>query len=310
MENIKFGEYSAESSTTMETCVLSPPPVGRGECSYYENRFKNFFLRHPTCRHQPPVYYYGHLRETKEKGKLSDYEKTLIRTKAALRMRLSVIGDVNGNIEIEEAEKRRLKADNLLAVYNRGGKKVIASPHASYGYKYCIRFSNELSPKLTAGGKVWLRSAKLDLQRYMESGVVDKYYISNYNKKYNIVNKLTMNDGKTLTDKTGRTVTKFYENIELFNSKFQSFAFATHPDAYNPKKMSYLPAHDLFRILFTPDMKEWMGAETWNQAWIMAKNMNYKNVTGATWDQLKKDTKEGLEKAKDKLESYWDEIFN
>lgn len=69
---------------------------------------------------------------------------------------------------------------------------------------------------------------------------------------------------------------KFYKNIELYNIKFQSFAFPTHPDAYNSGEMSKLPAHDPIRILLTPDMKEWMGAETWEQAWTMAKNMNTK----------------------------------
>ena len=33
-----------------------------------------------------------------------------------------------------------------------------------------------------------------------------------------------------------KNMSSFYTNIELNNKKFQEFAFATHPDAYNPKK--------------------------------------------------------------------------
>ena len=73
--------------------------------------------------------------------------------------------------------------------------------------------------------------------------------------------------------------------------------------------MSELPVHDLIRILLTPEMKEWMGAETWEQAWIMAKNMNYKSVAKSTWEEVKRDTREAVENGKNKLKNYWDEIF-
>ena len=41
----------------------------------------------------------------------------------------------------------------------------------------------------------------------------------------------------------------------------------------------------------------------------MAKNMDYGSVTKSSWEQLKKDTRESIESAKNKLKNYWDEIF-
>jgi hypothetical protein len=34
--------------------------------------------------------------------------------------------------------------------------------------------------------------------------------------------------------------------------------------------------------MLTPDIKEWFGSETWQQAWTMAKNLNYKTIAEAT----------------------------
>ena len=240
----------------------------------------------------------------------------IITKKRLLSIELSIFGNADGHIEVEAAEKQRLKEDNALPHYTKDNRTVIPNPHESYGYKYCIEFTNVLMPKLTWAGQNWLKGARLNLQNYMEKGLVHKSYISIYNKSYNINNRLTRSDGKTLRDKTGKEMKTFYTNIELYNTKFQSFAFATHPDAYDPYKMSFLPAQDLIRILLTPDMKEWIGAETWEQAWIMAKNMDYGSVTKSTWQELKNDTKEVLEKAEGKLKktarelkNYWDELF-
>ncbi|MFV0531852.1 MAG: hypothetical protein ACK5MD_10515 [Flavobacteriales bacterium] len=50
--------------------------------------------------------------------------------------------------------------------------------------------------------------------------------------------------------------------------------------------MRYLPADDLLRIISTPDMKEWLSAATWEQAWIMARNLNYEKIIGKTIERL------------------------
>ncbi|MCS4305089.1 hypothetical protein [Chryseobacterium sp. BIGb0232] len=303
-----YGKTKTFEGLGTKSCDYIPPSVGKGSCNYYVDRFKNFMKRHTDCLHTPPVYYYGPLRDIKEKGKLSEYEKAVIRLKVLAQMKLSIFGNVDGHVEIDAAEKKRLQEDNALPQYTKGNKNVIPTPNGSYGYKYCTSFTNELMPRLTKAGQAWLNQAKMDLQTYMEQGVVDKYYISKYNTTYNIKNNLTKSNGVTPFEPKTK-INLFYNNIELNNTKFQSFAFATHPDAYNPKKMSILPVQDLFRILLTPDMKEWMGKETWEQAWTMAKNMDYGSVTKASWEELKKDTKESLESAGNKLKSYWDEIF-
>jgi hypothetical protein len=306
---VSYGEPEKFKEHDNKTCNYNPPPIGKGTCDYYTERFKNFMKRHPDCLHTPPVYYYGSLRDIKEKGKLSEYEKTIIRLKALAKMRLSIFGDVNGHVEIEAAERQRLKEDNMLPQYVKGNRTVIPTPHASYGYKYCTAFTNELMPKLTKTGQDWLKKAKMDLQTYMEQGVVDKKYISKYNKPYNKKNKFYFEKGKLKGKINHEILVFFYNNIELNNTKFQSFAFATHPDAYNPESMSKLPVNDLIRILLTPEIKEWVGTETWEQAWIMAKNMNYESVTKSTWVQLKEDTRKIIEKQGNKLKHYWDEIF-
>lgn len=79
---------------------------------------------------------------------------------------------------------------------------------------------------------------------------------------------------------------KYYTDIELDNDRFQEFAFATHPDAYNPKEMKKLPVDDLIKILTTPDFKEWLGADTWKQALIMARNLDYLSITEASLRRL------------------------
>lgn len=113
-------------------------------------------------------YYYGMLRDSKEKGKLSEYEKAVIRLKVLAQMKLSIFGNVDGHVEIEAAEKERLKQDSMLPSYKKGDKTVIPTPYGSYGYKYCTSLTNELMPNLTNAGKEWLKQAKFDLQKYME----------------------------------------------------------------------------------------------------------------------------------------------
>lgn len=187
--------------------------------------------------------------------------------------------------------------------YKKNKKFVIPKPEDSYGYKYCAKFTNELMPRLTPSGKKWLAKAKNDLQAFMEKGVVDMNYISEHNNAFNEDN--FMSNGKIKESK----LEEFYKDLELNNANFQKFAFATHPDAYNPNIMSSLPVTDLIKILLTPDFKEWLGAETWEQAWIMAKNMDYGNVTKASWEEVKRETITKIKEAGNTLKKYWDEIF-
>lgn len=306
MANIVFAAYAP---ATILGCRYSVEAKAIGDCNYYIERFKNFMERHPSCAHNPPVYYFGEMREI---GKLSHGEKMFIML-TTVPTRISITGQTDASRAIQEAETRKLEEDRRSPYqYTRRAVTKVPSPDQSYGYKYCSKFTSELMPKLTVAGKAWLRQARYDLQVYMEQGAVNLYYISKYNTSYNKLNGFHSTNGAVNREK----VSLHYTNIELNNTKFQSFVFATHPDAYNPQKMSSLPVHDLIRILLTPDMKEWLGAETWEQAWIMARNMDYGSISKSSWEQLKTDTKSvidgakrTLSKAKDSLSTYWDEIF-
>lgn len=133
-------------------------------------------------------------------------------------------------------------------------------------------------PKLTERGQVWLTESKNKLQKYMENGVIDKTYIAEYeiilldilednfndNFEPSILERIQyINNPKALEKIRKEKIDKYYTNIELDNGRFQEFAFATHPDAYNPLKMQTLPLRDLIRVALTPDLREWFGEGWW-----------------------------------------------
>ena len=276
--SIRFGEYTPTDRKATKECKYIPPPIPQGTCSYYQSRFTNFMKRHSDCQHEPPVYYYGPLSEM---GEISAMEKLKIRL-STLPTHSAFTGQTDGQRAVKEAEKDRMRKDmNSSYKYEREDKILVPRPEESYGYKYCELFTNELMPKLTIDGKKWLKQVKIDLQILMKKGVVNRSYVSKLSKDYNITNGLTTEEGKKIKG----NIKSFYTNIELNNKRFQNFAFASHPDAYNPEVMSKLPAHDLIRIMLTPDLKEWLGSETWEQAWTMSKNMDYGTITKSTWEK-------------------------
>ena len=138
--------------------------------------------------------------------------------------------------------------------------------YLNYGLKYCTAFKEETYEELSYDGKGWLLDVLKNLQIFMEKGVVDKKYLAKLNVAYNIRHDLPSN------------ITKFYTGIECRNDDFRDFAFATHPDAYNPKVMQTLPCSDLILIANTPAYKEWMSGATWEQAIIMGKHMNITDI--------------------------------
>ncbi|TWP27989.1 hypothetical protein ETU08_09740 [Apibacter muscae] len=279
------------------SCNYTPKSVSLGGKDYYIRRVMDFFDRHKSCMHFPPVYYYGDFRIF---GTLTSSEETEVR-----RARISESRYPNVSREkVEKIRANRARKDALNPKFTKLKKNSFmiysGTPENSYGYKYCDAFT-KLRPNLTEGGKKWLDKTMNLLQELMESGVVNKNYIAKYNEDYNKNNGFYDQYGMLLSE----NIKNFYTNIELNGGHFQDFAFATHPDAYNPLEMQDLPAHDLVRICLTPELKEWMGPKTWEQAWIVAKNISYTEIGKNTWEKVKKDTKEGA----GKLKKYWDEIF-
>ncbi|MCD8031650.1 MAG: hypothetical protein LUF85_12735 [Bacteroides sp.] len=60
---------------------------------------------------------------------------------------------------------------------------------------------------------------------------------------------------------------EFYTDIELNNSRFRKFAFATHSNAYLDAGLVRLPLSDKIKIATTPEIKEFLDPETWKQIW-------------------------------------------
>jgi len=111
--------------------------------------------------------------------------------------------------------------------------------YLNYGYKYCNKFNLETMPKLSQEGKKWLLNTLRRLQFFMEQGVVNASWKAKINIKFN--EEYLNNNPK-----------KFYEGIECRDEDFTQFAFATHPDAYNPKMFKKLTCEDLSIIGLTP----------------------------------------------------------
>lgn len=145
--------------------------------------------------------------------------------------------------------------------------------YMNYGFKYCSAFKEETYEKLSYGGKVWLDDVLIKLQDYMEMGVVDKHYLGGLNEEF--TKEIRVNGGPQV----------YYTGIECRNDDFRAFAFATHPDAYNPKVMQTLPCSDLIAVANTPAYKEWLSGATWEQVIIMGKNMDIGDITLGCLDE-------------------------
>ncbi len=258
-------------NTCDKNVVISYEKQGYGNCAFYQFRYNDFMRRHKDCGHVPPDYYYGPMLKINETTK-SFYEKKAF-TKEMVKAPVNLTTD-----QIKTVLRNGIETKPLLAY--------------SYGFKYCIRFSHVLDPKLSAEGKKWLANARFRLQELMEVGVIKKEYEAKYDKIIESMES-TFNKNFEPTEKEiedaeddvllAKNIKKehYYKNIELINSRFQEFAFATHPDAYDPKEMSELLIKDLALIGLSPDFKEWIaeGAHgTWLQAAIVAGNMDYETL--------------------------------
>lgn len=243
-----FGEMccgeadEAPESEGFKKCKADIPPVAPsdkiGTCSYYKWRFENFMGRHDNdeCKHDPPDYYYGPMREIKGGW-----------------------GIIDGINEWWTPSLEKEMGNEQLKEYKREHGTFKAVPSESYGYKYCIRFTKVLMPTLSEEGKTWLRLAKKLLQKYMEEGVVNLTYTSDKNKEFN--NRYELSNPEKLK--------KFYTKIEERNDEFRDFAFATHPDAYLKAGLTSIPISDKIKVAMTPDFKELGKGATWEQGMIV-----------------------------------------
>ncbi|MBV6881776.1 hypothetical protein NG800_018415 [Epilithonimonas ginsengisoli] len=262
-----------------------------GSCDFYRFRYDDFMRRHKNCGHMPPVYYFGEMR------KVSSW---------------SVIDDINEWWTLSLTEEMKKVSVSVLEI-EKQGNKYKPVPSLSYGFKYCTRFSRVLMPKLTARGQAWLTESKIKLQEFMEKGVIEKTYAAIYDTM--LVDELEDNFNDNFERYDWDTWSyifdqekqkQYYTNIELDNNRFQEFAFATHPDAYNPMKMQKLPLEDLIRVALTPDLKEWFGEGWWmtlKQAILVGTNYNMNEIRRLIGEF-------NSEEIKIFLDELWENIFN
>ena len=250
--NAAFVYYKEHEEKTESVCKRTPPPCPqRGDEEYYVWRFNNFMERHVDCAHEPPVYYYGLLEDSKILDqKIRDEE-----AKIHLNLKQYVLGF--------DLDKELLKKQKEVKEYEKNDRPVKPDIGKSYGYKYCLAFGKLLSPKLSAQGQQWVKKTLDYLQEYMEAGVVDLDWLSRENEDFNKKNQLS----------NKRKKKAFYSDIELNNARFRSFAFSTHPDAYIKAGIAKLPLKDLALISLTPDLSEWLEEDTQIQAIIVAKKI-------------------------------------
>ena len=115
--------------------------------------------------------------------------------------------------------------------------------YLEYGKKYCIRFSEELFPKLSKAGQAWVVATRMHLQLMLEKMVLD--------------------------DPEG------YAELELDAQKFKDYAFGTHREAYLKGGLLDLPTQDLKKIVLTPDMKDIASTSGLDQIFKTAPSVGY-----------------------------------
>ncbi|HCO67645.1 MAG TPA: hypothetical protein DIT04_07820, partial [Dysgonomonas sp.] len=205
---------------------IPPASPQRGDEEYYVWRFNNFMERHlQDCSHEPPVYYYGTLIDPATVLKKKTDSNTNKNWWENAKDKVEEAWD-NTNLNPKQMwlglDKTLKEKQQNAKQYIKNDETVIPNISKSYGYKYCLAFGKLLKPKLSPAGQIWVTKTLDYLQEYMEAGLVDLDWESEYSEKF----KQTYD----LSDKSLKV--KFYTNIELNNAKFKAFAFATHPDAY------------------------------------------------------------------------------
>ncbi|KAA1242406.1 DUF4280 domain-containing protein [Aquimarina sp. RZ0] len=270
-----------ESEEEAEVCRAIEPSAAPesmiGTCQYYKWRFENFMERHHTssCKHDPPDYYYGTMRAV-EGG----------------------YGIIDGIQEWWTPSLEEEMGNEQLTHYKRGHGTFKAVPSKSYGYKYCVRFTNVLMPTLSEEGKQWLKLAKILLQEYMEEGVINKSFSSVKNESFN--ERYRLNSEENLEN--------FYTEIENRNDEFRDFAFATHPDAYLDAGLTGIPISDKIKVSMTPDFKEWGSGKTWEQAMIVFEEQidDWYSQAKAGVEEAQRVIEDAIEDAERYLELYKD----
>lgn len=175
--------------------------------------------------------------------------------------------DILGSVDYyKDDSKKDLKEGWLSRYYDfknrhRTCKHEVPDYYEHYGDKYIRRFTEELYPKLSNKGKIWLLDARKLLQEYMEDGFEK-------NKTLLKFDTLSVIDRKMSFNITAENV----ESLELDNDGFRSFAYKTHPAAYIDAGLANLTPEDLFEIGLTPDFIDTLSLDGLEQIMFIGWN--------------------------------------
>ena len=143
--------------------------------------------------------------------------------------------------------------------------------YLEYGDKYCDRFTDEVTPKLSEEGKAWLEQARINLQVAIEE-------------------KREANP-------------KHFDALEKDAAQFKAFAYDTHPRAYWDAGLGKLGLLDLVMIGLTPDVGDLVPWEGVSQVAVIAVRLGRQWIENSveaiggkeTVDWLKDQNQHGLQ---------------
>jgi hypothetical protein len=129
-------------------------------------------------------------------------------------------------------------------------------PHyyLDYGRKYCVRFSEELYPRLSEAGKAWCVATRTNLQLAIEKTL--------------LANPVA------------------FDALESTSEGFHAFAFGTHPNAYLDAGLAELPVMDLILISMTPDLGDLLTPDGLAQIGVVLPEVAPEKIREAIEDQV------------------------
>lgn len=147
--------------------------------------------------------------------------------------------------------------------------------YLGYGDKYINRFKNNTRSKLSEQGQAWLDEALINLQKAIESKLVDGKYMAEI-------------------------------HMELNETKFMDYVFDSHVGAYVDAGLLELSIMDKLEILLTPDAKDLFSDRGLKQASEIAKlQIEYYMKNPNIANQHINEIKSNASKINAKIEGYY-----
>jgi len=200
-------------------------------------------------------------------------------------MRKKIYNFINANSGVKPIPPFPVKPDSLgtkdyYKIRNsdfkmRNKDKTPPDYYLSYGDKYVKKFKDETRSKLSDKGKSWLDRTLLNLQNSIE-------------KKLKVDTK-----------------------IELDPTKFRTYCFDSHPQAYISAGLFKLAPEDLYQIALTPEWRDLLTTESMLQVveivkrWSKEKANEILKLPFRVWDSAKATFNSRVETVEKELESWY-----